>query len=275
MYRFAARTRQDSGLSDEVIKESCPAVFAQAPAAHVSGQYQFIPTAPILKAIRAAGFMPVSVSQHRAHEKDKEQHSKHMIRFRAPTTGKGRLPAIGDVTPEICLTNGHDASTTFHLFAGLYRLICLNGMVVGDATLPGLKIVHKTTDIAIEEIMDGIDGLTKQWPIVLGAVERMQKVKMDLKQQNDYAAQALRLRYGPRILPPITPAQVLTRGREEDKGQDLWSTYNVVQENLTTTVHESHSWSGRKTSVRGITQVAANTRINRELWDLTTELMAA
>ena len=49
---------------------------------------------------------------------------------------------VGTVFPQILLTNSHDGKNSFQFQAGLYRLICSNGLVIADTQFEAVKIRH-------------------------------------------------------------------------------------------------------------------------------------
>jgi hypothetical protein len=47
------------------------------------------------------------------------------------------------VTPEIVLLNAHDGTSAYQFHAGLFRLVCANGLIVSDATLsPEFRLAY-------------------------------------------------------------------------------------------------------------------------------------
>jgi hypothetical protein len=68
--------------------------------------------------------------------------------------------------------------------------------------------------------------------------------------------------------PPITESQLLAVRRFEDRRDDLWTTFNRVQENLTKGGLHGRSRSGRAMSTRAVTGIDQNVKLNRALWVL-------
>ncbi|WP_186153310.1 DUF932 domain-containing protein, partial [Burkholderia gladioli] len=67
---------------------------------------------------------------------------------------------------------------------------------------------------------------------------------------------------------PITESQVLRARRSEDAGDDLWTTFNRVQESLTQGGMRGRSPAGRRIKTRPITGIDQDIRLNRALWML-------
>jgi hypothetical protein len=56
--------------------------------------------------------------------------------------------------------------------------------------------------------------------------------------------------------------------REEDNKNDLWTVFNVVQENFIRGGLEYTSSRGRKTSLKGLKSIMAVNQVNTKLWEL-------
>jgi hypothetical protein len=65
---------------------------------------------------------------------------------------------------------------------------------------------------------------------------------------------------------------VLDPRRTADAGQDLWSTFNVVQENVVRGGLEYRSANGRRNRTRSVTGIAQNVSVNKALWTLAEEM---
>lgn len=81
---------------------------------------------------------------------------------------------------------------------------------------------------------------------------------------------------------PISPDDLLNSRRHEDTGMrvrqgyreigkaknDLWTTYNVVQENLLKGGQRGMSESGRRSTTRAVTSIDGDLKLNRALWSM-------
>ena len=77
------------------------------------------------------------------------------------------------------------------------------------------------------------------------------------------ATQAAEIRFGKGHR--VDVSQLLNVVREEDKGDDVWTVFNRIQENLTQP-HRITDVFGN--NIGGVTDVAEDTRINKELFEL-------
>jgi hypothetical protein len=71
---------------------------------------------------------------------------------------------------------------------------------------------------------------------------------------------------------PIQPAQLLVPRRHDDTGQDLWRTFNVVQENVMrgglTAMRRDHHSRPRRVTTRAVNGIDQDVRLNKALWTL-------
>ena len=67
---------------------------------------------------------------------------------------------------------------------------------------------------------------------------------------------------------PVSSERLLAPKRREDVGQDLWKTFNVLQENLVRGGVRAQNTNGRRMRTRAVIGVDAGVRLNRELWAL-------
>ena len=86
-----------------------------------------------------------------------------------------------------------------------------------------------------------------------------------------FAEKALKLRYNMGDSAPYGPDRLLTLRRYSDKGLDLFSTLNVVQENLTQTNYAR--WNGEKTARK--VGLVKDMELNRGIWQLAEDFALA
>jgi hypothetical protein len=98
---------------------------------------------------------------------------------------------------------------------------------------------------------------------------------MQKDEQLRFAERALALRYPDPTLAGMQPSQLLNCRRVEDTGDDLWTSLNRVQEALLRGGLSRRSANGRLTRTRRITSIREDVRLNSQLWDLASEVLAA
>lgn len=253
-------------LSREDLLKAAPGAFAEEKHASRSERYAYIPTIDIIDGLQSAGFLPVKAQQARARDLDKKDHGKHMIRFR-------REDQLGATEArEIILKNSHDGSSAYEMSAGIYRLVCSNGLVVGndDTTF---KIRHSGS--ALGDVIDVASRIVDNFDLVTADIELMKAAKLDKPLQLALATAAIAARFDTPEK-PVDAEQVLRPRRTADLQNDAWTVMNRVQENIikgglygVTTNANGFKVRRRTREVTGIDQ---NTALNRALWTLGVEV---
>jgi hypothetical protein len=120
----------------------------------------------------------------------------------------------------------------------------------------------------VADVVAGALQVSERFEILAAAVDRMERTPLDRLQQLDFAAEALALRF-PKDLPEaLEPARFLVPRRTEDVGNDLWRTFNVLQENLLRGGILRRTASNRLRRTRRITAIQEDVRLNSALWEL-------
>jgi hypothetical protein len=270
--------RHQVPLTMDQIAERAPSALAVRPYAEMSAKYSYIPTTDIIAGMAKAGFMPFSATQSLCRIADKQPFAKHMLRFRHMDVANSLV--VGDVVPEVVLVNSHDGECAFRLSAGLYRLACSNGLLVAEAQILSIAIRH--TGSILQDVVAGSERLTNDAGKALGTVQKWGQLQLTDGEAHAFAESAHTLRFADgsgRITTPITPDQLLMPRRREDMGNDLWRTFNRVQENalkggLSAIKRDEAGRRVRRVSTREIKGIDGNVNLNRALWALG-ERMAA
>jgi len=252
--------RSDHPLSDDQIRAVAPSIFAETPHESRSERYSYIPTAAVLAELRSEGFLPFMVCQTRVRREDRREYTKHMLRLRHASQ------INGTEANEVILLNSHDGTSSYQMLGGMFRFVCSNGLVCGDA-VADVRIHHKGN--VAEQVIEGAYEVLKGFEQVQEARDSMRIITLDAGEQDVLARSALALKYdAPDRVTPITEAQVLAPRRFDDRGNDLWSTFNRIQENLIKGGLNGRSAQGRRQRTRAVQGIDQNVRLNRALWML-------
>jgi Domain of unknown function (DUF932) len=266
--RTTTINRNNAGMTADQLRTVAPSIFATQPWHGMSDRYAFIPTVDVVNKLQAEGFVPVSAVQSRTRIAGKGDFTKHQIRFRDIRNGSPMTRQLGQVNAEIVLTNSHDGASAYKVEAGLFRLVCLNGMVVADGTVAPINVRHSGDALAV---IDATFEVVEEMPKALASIEQFQRLALPEPARMAYASAALQLKYEDAA--PITAAQLLRPNRTADQGNSLWNTYNVVQEHLVNGGDRGRTvGTGRRLRTRPVSGIAENTRLNKALWTLTEEM---
>lgn len=259
-------------LSRDQLQKLAPSIFATEPYYGMSDRYSFIPTIEVIDHLMGKGWLPVKALEAKSRSEERFGYTKHMVRLRKSDAAV----MVGDVFPEIVLINAHDGGAAYQMMAGLYRLVCSNGMVADDSIFQRTSIRHSGN--VIGEVLYTAKHIGKELPKLQGAVKQMQTIELTRDLQGAYAAAALDLKYerdeDGNSLAPISPEQLLIPRRRVDGGNDLWTTFNIVQEHLLKggLRGRSQGETMRRVRTRAVQSVSEDVRLNRALWTLTREM---
>jgi hypothetical protein len=231
-----------------------------------SAKYTHLPTSKVIEYMQEADFLPVHAVETKARKADKRGFQKHMIRFRH----QGLTALVGDSLPEIVVINSHDGSTGLQLWSGIFRMVCANGLVVASETYGKVSLPHRG-DLQ-GKVIDASYKVIENANKALVGVQEWSKIDMSRMDQLDFAAAALVARYDDLKAAPVWPHDILKVNRAEDAKTDLWTTFNVVQENLIrggiSTVKQLDNGRYGVRSIRPVRGVGRNVDLNADLWRL-------
>lgn len=263
-------SKLDRVMSIEDLKKVVPFAFIDKPTREVSDKYVHVPTSRVIEDLVSMGWEPVQAAQRRGHAGKVSMFSKHMIKFQNPNLViKG---AQGDdVFPQIILTNSHDGTQSFKFMMGLYRLVCSNGLVVADEQFANFKIRHM--GYSFEDLQKLIETAVVALPKKVEVINMMKQVQMTEEQQKDFAMKAYLLRRGIEMSDEVKVEDevlegILSSRRTQDQGDDLWLTFNRIQEAITQGGFKGALNGAKVRQVRKIRSFEKDLKINQDLFQL-------
>lgn len=266
MYQYArssnqAAFRSTSPLSNDQIARYAPSVLATEAHESRGDRYSFIPTINVIDGLRANGFQPFEVRQTRVRDQGKREHTKHLVRLRHDSH---ITAAVGEEVPEIILLNSHDGTSSYQLMSGFFRMVCSNGLIAGDVQ-NDIRIRHSGN--VVDDVIEGSYRVLDNIEIASQRIETYKSISLTPAEQEALATSAMHVRWGEDA--PIYGSHQLIRARRyEDQKNDLWTTFNRVQENLIKGGIGGRSKTNRRTTTREVGGVNENVKLNRALWML-------
>jgi hypothetical protein len=265
-------TGLDSYLTKDQVRALAPVAFATAPTStKVSDKYLHVNTETIIDDLAKLGWLPVTASQRKSRGKD-TIFSKHMVSFQNPDLMiKGKNG--DDAFPRLILTNSHDGFNSFQFRVGIYRFVCSNGLVVADEEFSAFRIRHK--GYTFTELQEVVVQAVKDLPNKVEVLNKMQMRELTPVEQRQLAIDAMQLRTNriDAIWDEETIQDVLTPIRDADKGSDLWSVFNVIQEKITQGGYSAALNGAKVRKVRKIKSFEKDLEVNQKLFKLATALI--
>ncbi len=249
-------------LTHDDLRRIAPSIFAVAPWGAMSDRYKMVPTIEVVGMLAGEGFYPVRAAQSRTRIDGKGDFTKHLIRFRhADYLGV----AVGAELPELVLTNSHDGTSAYRFMSGIFRLVCSNGLTVQSADFGSVSVRHTGGSGFERHVLDATREVIADGPRTLRKIDAWKGIELAPRQREAFAAAVHELRDGS----AIDPGALLTPRRAGDRKPDLWTTANVVQENVMKGGLRGRAETGRRFTTRPIKSVGEDVRLNRALWTLT------
>lgn len=279
---LSLRAKPSEWLTLDEMRASLPAIFADHAHESRSARYVHISTADMLGALIERDFLPVEARVSRSRVPGKQAFTKHMVRFRArgdfETTSERR---VGDTSFEVILRNAHDGTASYQFMAGLLKLLCLNGMVASDGTIENVKVLHTgNRQRQLGQVIEGAYTVLDQGPKLIENVRAWQEIGLNDDERMAFAQAAHTVRFADadgKVETPITPGQLLVPRRPQEVGKhDLWSTFNVVQENAIrgglTAIGRDANGQPRRSTTREVRGIDGDIKLNKALWQLTEKM---
>ena len=267
---------QGTALTLDDIRRAAPSAFAASAHESRSTRFTHIPTSAVIEALMREGFQPFKVVQAKSRIEGKGDFTKHMIRFRY----QGAETNLDSAT-EVIVINANDGTSSYYLFGGLFRFVCENGLIVADSVIGSLKVSHKGN--VVDQVIDGSFKIVRQSGRALEISQQWSQLQLTGGEQRAFAEAAHQLRFEPEVnaageeLPvtahPIQPTKLLEARRYDDAGNDLWSTFNRLQENIIQggvkgSRYDADARKTRRVSTRGVKGIDGDVKLNRSLWTL-------
>jgi Domain of unknown function (DUF932) len=278
IYSPTARFDTGRALTESELYKLAPSVFATT--AHESRSERFapIPTIEIVRGLAKEGFGVVGAKQSLTRVPGKAPFTKHLLRIRKMDSDASY--AVGDTVAEMLLKNANDGTSVYDLFAGLFRIACLNSMVSNVGDIDSVKVRHTGKDI-LGKVIEGTYSVVENAKLALAAPAEWSQIKLDREESLAMAEAARMIRFGDEngeVSAPIQAAQLLTARRVEDSDRtNLWTNFNVIQENvirggLRGTRIDTETGRRRRMSTRAVNGIDQDVKLNRALWQLAAKM---
>ena len=254
----------DQFKSLEEFKKTVPSIFTRKGASNTSDKYSHIPTDRVITNMETLGWKVVDAKEVKARKNVGYQ--KHLVVFRNPDVVINS--SDGDtVYPQVLLTNSHDGKNSFQFTAGLFRMICENGLVVSTQTFENLKIRHMGYEF--EKLQDVIKNIVESLPLTVESMNKMKQIELAEEQVLDLAKSLLEVRVEgtENTIDENSIEQVLNAQRKADEGFGLWEVFNRVQENIVEGNFQYQTRTGKRRYARPIKNFRQDLQVNQNLFN--------
>lgn len=168
--------------------------------------------------------------------------------------------------PRILFYNTYNGTRRAQFLAGMFRFACSNGLVLGETTHEE-KFLHM--NLSEEDFLAKLEDTVEAAQSGVDVLDDFKTITLDRSEYHEMASKALDLRFPdgqPRL--DIDPQVVLAPRRAEDTKTDLWTSWNVLQENLMKGGVPGFNDKGDVRLSRPVNEIQKASKLNRDLWDL-------
>jgi hypothetical protein len=221
----------------------------------------------VIKLLNDNNWFISKYQQMGTHNPEKAIYKPYMATYHNPNLPK--LDGQGELT--ILQRGSKDGTKRFILDVGFFRFACLNGMITGNRLFEPVRIKH--IGDAPDQLGALLEELNKSLPYVYNTITDMSRRDLSENQRYEFARKALGLRFK-EDKQGVSVEDILKPRRNEDAGDSLWRTFNILQENLIKGGTFSYVTKNNTTRAsRAITNIDLEYEINTGLWNLAEEYL--
>lgn len=259
-------------LSKEKLFKLAPSIFTQESSHKTSAQYSPISTEQIIDKLMSEGFFPTWATQTKSQNQESKAFAKHMLRFQRHDVMQNNQ----GLYPELVLINSHDGLSSYRLMAGLFRVVCGNGMIAGQS-YDEIRIKHQGD--VIGNVIEGTYKVIETANKMLDVSDDMASIHLNDTEKMIFAEAAHSLKFSDEEGAMIVAPERLLQPRRyvDQKDNDLFTVFNVLQENLIKGGIRGHRLNKygytTRTKTREVKAIDQNVKLNRALWTLTEKMM--
>lgn len=242
-----------------------PAKHTTTAAPDLSPKYSVIQTTKVYELLSDYGFREDKYRQSRERNREREAFSKHVsiLQREQDCDGHGGF--------NLLLVNSHNGTSSLHLEAGYFRVLCENQLGHGDV---GIKVRH-TGDV-LAKLERAIPQVLQQMDDFKALYFLLRDQTLSTEQGTELVKKALELRGL-----PFNHWNVMqfARLRRNEGEMSAWAQFNVVQENMVRGGHRvqfvDKSGQLELRKLRALTSADRLLNANRELTKTVKQLIAA
>jgi Domain of unknown function (DUF932) len=254
--------------TENLLRCEAPAALATTQRHGLSDTYSFLSTRAVVDALETDNWAVVEARQTRTKSPEFQSCRKHEIILADRDLLQGAYNIFSEV-PRVILSNSHDGGAAFKLQAGLWRVVCSNGMVVSDGLIQAVNIRHSRR--TIEEVVQTAQAFRENAALISDHVTKFKQTALSDAAAIEFARQAIALRISDDSSHVVEIRDVLAAQRREDVGNDLWHVFNRAQEWLLKGGFPVYrrtptDWVSRK--AKAIKAINESSRLNTNLWAL-------
>ena len=231
-----------------------------------SNKFGFISSSNLVTQLEGQGLKLADVveSKIRKNKEERQGYQKHVMRFNT-----GLSNAHGNL--QVLAINSHEGSSALTFRMGFFRMVCSNGLIIGSDLIPQIKVRHTANGLL--KLNDSVDELMQWQRVAMDNIEKMTSYKVTAEEFEKLALASAKIRMGEKFTDKIVP--LFEAKRYEDNKEDLFTAFNVIQENVMRTgFYALNKETNTAVKVRAIKGVNASLELNTALYNEALKLVA-
>lgn len=247
-------------LTRDELKTIVPSAFATHPHESRSNRYSFIPTERIIDDLEKMEWLPVTAFQNRSKVNDGFQ--AHLIRFRNKEVEEAER------YPELVLLNSHNGRTKCKMYGGICELVCMNGLILMTNKVDAaLNIMH--INYQFSHIQTVVEKIAEETEAQIKMANEYSKIFLTEEQKNEMAYSVVKevfeLEEGVKV---DIPSLYAPKRQIQENKNDLWTLWNIVQENVMRGGVKFIHPTNKVTTSREVKNVRKELLSNLALWGI-------
>jgi hypothetical protein len=207
----------------------------------------YIPTIEVVQKLQNEGWLINGVDEQRNKNSRKITHN--YVQMTHPDFAVKNKQGKDEAYSSITVSNSCSGDRPLSIGLGAYRMVCSNGAIRFDEHAETEKIKH--TEINYRDLDRFVNSINDKAQEVIAQLNTWKQKDITLEQMRELAYNAARLRFN-ETDENFNPDALLRVNRVEDEGNDVWTVFNRIQENLT------HDVTDKQTDIW----------LNQQLYDL-------
>jgi hypothetical protein len=196
----------------------------------------YIPTMNVVQKLQNEGWMINGVDEQRDKKTRKITHN--YVQMTHPDFSVRNNKGNDEAYSSILIKNNCSGNHPLQMSLGAFRMVCSNGAIqfVEDAETE--KVKH--TEVNYRDLDRFVHNLNNKAQDVIAELNTWKQKNMTFEQMRKLAYNAAKLRFN-ETDENFNPDALLRVNRVEDEGNDVWTVFNRIQENLTHDVKDKQS----------------------------------
>jgi len=196
----------------------------------------YIPTMDVVQKLQNEGWMINGVDEQRNKKTRKITHN--YVQMTHPDFSVKNSKGKDEAYSSVLIKNSCSGNHPLQMSLGAYRMVCSNGAIrfVEDAETE--KVKH--TEVNYRDLDRFVHNLNSKAQDVIAELNTWKQKNMTFEQMRELAYNAAKLRFN-ETDENFNPDALLRVNRVEDEGNDVWTVFNRIQENLTHDVKDKQT----------------------------------